>query len=52
MTGAVPAVPKPRCSWEPHLRDAGHRSKDRSAGSFLAPDLQSGDQGYCRRPLL
>lgn len=56
MTVAGPAMPKPRCFQEPHLRDAGHWSKDMSAGSLRCLELHSGDQDYlassCRCPLL
>lgn len=35
-----------RCFWEPHLEDAGPRSKDMSSGSFQSPELHSIDQDY------
>lgn len=43
MSAAGTALPKPGCSWEPHLRDAGRQSKDTSAGSFQYLKLHSGD---------
>lgn len=55
-TVAGPAMPKPRCFQEPHLQDAGRRSKDMNAGSFRCLELHLGDQNYlasfCRCPLL
>ena len=43
MSAAGTALPRPRCFWEPYLRDAGRRSKDTSAGSFQSLNLHSGD---------
>lgn len=46
MSTAGAALLKPRCFWEPHLRDAGRGSKDTSAGSFQSLKLHSGDHVY------